>query len=133
MATVRGPKADNIFPRENSSVNLQTAQTGNADSTNTADRGTLTSGCHLKIVSTVGSTPTVTVNILGSINGTDFFNVPYALVATPTTFVVTAITITSATTNHYLLQSAQPWRYLKLNMSANTNVTLTSDIYFPPV
>ena len=133
MAVLRGPKDRNNAIADNSTVNLQTAQTGNADSTNTADRGHLVSGAHLKVVSTIGATPTVTLNIQGSINGTDFFNIPYALVATPTTFVVTAITITTATTNHYLLQSGQPWRYLKLVMSANTNVTLTSDVYFPPV
>jgi hypothetical protein len=134
MATIVGPlDYTATYLRANSTVNLQSSQTGNADSTNTADRGILTSGAHLKVVSTVGATPTVTLNILGSINGTDFFNIPYALVATPTTFVVSAITITTATTNHYLLQSGQPWRYLKLNMSANTNVTLTSDVYFPPV
>jgi len=140
MAVVRGPRADTHAEdlrekqiAENSTVNLQTAQTGNADSTNTADRGTLVSGAHVMVVSTIGTTPTVTVNLKGSINGTDFFNIPYALIATPTTFVITAITITTATTNHYLLQSAQPWRYMKLVMSANTNVTLTSDIYFPPV
>jgi hypothetical protein len=108
-------------------ANLQTAQTGNADSTNTiicGDNGARA----VRIVSTVGATPTVTVNILGSIDGTNFYNIPYALVATPSTFVVTAITITTAVTTFYLLQSNQAWRYVKLNMSANTNVTLTSDV-----
>ena len=112
------------------SANLQTAQTGNADSTNTIFRGgrVLAAGA-LVITSAIGATPTVTVNILGSVDGTNFFNVPYALVATPSTFVLTAITITTAVTTTYLFQPNQPWRYLKLNMSANTNVTLTSDYY----
>jgi len=132
MATIQGPPIYGLPPAA-STVNLGTSQTGNVDTTNTADRGNLVSGAYLKIVSTVGSTPTVTVNIQGSINGTDFFNVPYALVATPSTFVITAITITTATTNHYLLQSAQAWKYLKLVYSANTNVTLTADVWFPAV
>jgi type II secretory pathway component GspD/PulD (secretin) len=126
MAIVRGGA---IQYQPDSVLNLQTAQTGNADSTNTADRGTITSGAMLKVVSTIGATPTVTLNIQGSVDGSTFFNIPYALVATPSTFVVTAITITTATTNNYILQSAQPWRFLKLVMSANTNVTLTSDLY----
>jgi hypothetical protein len=117
-------------PLSATGVNLSTAQTGNADSTNTMDRGyTLGGACALKIVSTIGATPTVTVNILGSPDNVTFYNVPYALVATPETPVVSAITITTAVTTLYILRPAQPWRYLKINMSANTNVTLTVDAF----
>jgi hypothetical protein len=111
-------------------VDLSVTQTGNADSTNTASAAArLGMPGGVVITSTVGATPTVTVNILGSCDGTNFFNIPYALVATPSTFVVTAITITTAVTTTYLLQANQPWVYLKLNYSANTNVTLTSTAY----
>ncbi|MBA2559207.1 MAG: hypothetical protein H0V07_04850 [Propionibacteriales bacterium] len=111
-------------------VVLSTAQTGNADSTNTAERGQFSgrSGA-IVVTSTVGATPTVTVNILGSVDGTNFFNLPYALVATPSTFVVAAITITTAVATTYLLQVDQPWRYVKLNYSANTNVTCTATAF----
>ncbi len=68
------------------------------------------------------------MNILGSADGVAFYNIPYALAATPSTFVVAAITITTAVTTTYLLQVDQPWRYLKLNFSANTNVTLTTTV-----
>lgn len=111
------------------SVALQTTQTGNADSTNTADRGLNQRGGSLVVTSTVGATPTVTLNIQGSADGTVWFNVPYALVATPRTFVVTAVTISTATTSTYILQELVPWRYLKTVMSANTNVTLTSTLW----
>lgn len=111
------------------SVNLSTAQTGNADSTNTMDRGNMRGAALLKIVSTIGATPTVTVNILGSMDNVNFFNVAYALAATPETTVVAAITITTATTNYYILRPFHPWRYLKINMGSNTNVTLTVDGY----
>ena len=47
----------------------------------------------------------------------------------PSTFVVTAITITTAVTTTYLLQSGQPWQFIKLVLSANTNVTIDSTIY----
>ena len=77
--------------------NLQTAQTGNADSTNTIQRsGDYASPASIRITSAIGATPTVTVNIQGSVDGTNFYNIPYALVAAPSTFVVTAITITTA-------------------------------------
>jgi len=107
-------------------VNLCTSLTGNADTTNTLDRGTRRRPGLLQIVSTVGATPTVTVNILGSVDGTNFWNVAYALIGTPTSIVATAITITTATTNQYVLADS-PWRFLKVNLSANTNVTLTID------
>lgn len=111
---------------------LSSAQTGNGDSTNTASRPLLmgaTPGGAVVITSTIGATPTVTVNILGSVDGTNFFNIPYSLVATPKTFVVSAITITTATTTTYLLQETIPFRFVKLNYSANTNVTLTATAY----
>jgi hypothetical protein len=108
---------------------LSTAQTGNADSTNTADRGHSQRAGAVVITSTVGATPTVTVNIVGSVDGTNFFNVPYALVATPETIAVAAITITTAVTTTYLLRPNHAWRFLKLVYSANTNVTLTATAY----
>jgi hypothetical protein len=109
--------------------NLSTAQTGNADSTNVVDTGRSVGPALLKITSTVGATPTVTVNILGSADGTNWFNIPYAVSSTPTTVAVAALTITTATTGYYYLQPNVPWRYLKLNYSANTNVTLTADCW----
>lgn len=112
-------------------VALSTAQTGNGDSTNTAQRvmQRIVAGGAVIITSAIGATPTVTVNIQGSVDGTTWFNVPYSLVATPRTFVLTAITITTAVTTTYLLQENIPYRFLKLVYSANTNVTLTSSAY----
>jgi hypothetical protein len=110
-------------------INLSTAQTGNGDSTNVALRGLWSDGGAIVVTSTIGATPTVTVNIQGSVDGTTWFNIPYALVATPRTFVLTAITITTAVTTTYLLQELVFWRYVKLAYSANTNVTLTADVY----
>lgn len=112
----------------NASVNLSTSQVGNGDSTNVALRDTADPGA-IVVTSVIGATPTVTVNIQGSADGVAFFNIPYALVATPGTFVIAAITITTAVTTTYLLQTGQPWRFLKLVYSANTNVTLTADAF----
>ncbi|HMF61355.1 MAG TPA: hypothetical protein VK595_13335 [Vicinamibacterales bacterium] len=110
-------------------VALSTAQTGSGDSTNVAFRGQRQTGGAVVVTSTIGATPTVTVNIQGSVDGTAWFNVPYSLVATPRTFVLTAITITTAVTTTYLLQELVSWQYLKLALSANTNVTLTATAY----
>ena len=110
-------------------VNMCTAQTGTGDSTNIVFRGNRTTGGAVVITSTVGATPTVTVNIQGSMDGAAWFNVPYALVATPRTFVLTALTITTAVTTTYILQENIPFRFLKLALSSNTNVTLTADAY----
>lgn len=111
-------------------VNLSAAQTGNADSTNTASAASrLGLPGAVVITSAIGATPSVAVNIQGSADGAAWFNIPYALVATPSTFVLTAITITTAVTTTYLLQANQPWVYLKLVYSANTNVTLTANAY----
>lgn len=109
--------------------NLCTALTGNVDSTNTILDQDTGKPSAIRITSTIGATPTVTVNIRGSVDGTTFFNIPYALVAAPSTFVVTAITITTAVTTFYLLQPDQAWNYVKIVLSANTNVTLTADYF----
>jgi len=110
---------------------LSDAQTGNGNSTDFASRGVgdIIGGGAVIITSAVGATPTVTVNIQGSVDGVAWFNVPYALVATPRTFVITAITITTAVTTAYLLQPGQAWQVVRVAYTANTNVTLTTTAY----
>ena len=110
-------------------VRLADAITGNVD-TDTAYVGSrsTTQQAALIVTSAIGATPTVTVNIRGSIDGTTFVNVPYSAENTiSATWVTTAITITTAKTGFYALQPGMPWRYLKCVLSANTNVTLTVD------
>src|SRR5262245_2153412 len=110
-------------------VNLGTAQTGNTDTTNTSDRGGVRRAALLQITSTVGATPTVTVNIQGSMDNVNFFNVAYATTAAPETAVVASFAITTATVTQMILRPEHPWRYLKVNYSANTNVTVTTDVF----
>ena len=81
------------------------------------------------INNTAGATPTVTVNIQGSVDGITYFNIPYALVGSPSTFVVTAITLTSTAQNVYLLQTGQPYNYIQVVFSANTNETIDVWLY----
>jgi hypothetical protein len=97
------------------------------------DRGPSTGGGAVVITSTIGTAPyTATINIQGSADGTNWFNIPYALVATPRTFVVTALTITTAVATTYLLQELVFWRYLRLAVSSCTNVTLVPTVTVIP-
>ena len=111
-------------------ANLQTAQTGNADSTNTIQRYQETERqMILRVVSTVGATPTVTFTILGSDDGTTFYNIPYvSLAAAGGAYTTAALTITTAVTSLYALMMGRSWKFIKTNMAANTNVTITTDI-----
>ena len=108
------------------SINLCTALGGNVDSTNTADRGGLRRSALLRIASVAGTT--VTVNIVGSADGTNFYNVAYSASATPETVAVAALVITTTTTSYFVLRPEHPWRFLKLVLSANTGMTLTADL-----
>ena len=113
-------------------VTLSDAQTGNGQSTNVADRGTPyppgLGPALLTIVTTVGATPTVTVAIEGSADGSDWFSVAYSTTAAPETVAVATFAITSATTTRMILRPNHPWRYLRLTYSANTNVTSTATL-----
>jgi hypothetical protein len=103
---------------------LATSQTGNF--TTTAGVGSARqNGGAIVITNVAGATPTVTANIQGSVDGTNWYNIPYALVATPTTYVLTAITITTAATVIYLLQPSVDWDFVQVVFTANTNETLT--------
>jgi hypothetical protein len=111
------------------SVNLSTAQTGNGASTNVANRGGNRAAALLKLTTTVGATPTVTIAIEGSADGTNWFNVAYADSATPETVSVANVVITTATTQYKILRADHPWQYMRLTYSANTNVTTTADLF----
>lgn len=90
------------------------------------DRGGNSGGGAVTITSVIGTAPnTVTVNLQGSADGSTWWNVPYALVATPRTFVITALTITTGVATTYLLQEGVYWRYLRAACSSSTNVQLS--------
>lgn len=115
---------------------LASAATGNATSTVLScfsGAKYFTNDILLRVVTTVGSTPTATLNIKASPDGTTFTNIKYALIATPNTFVTTAITITTATTNVYRIPAsallAAKAIQLEVVVSLNTNVTFTIDAW----
>lgn len=91
--------------------------------TDAFDRGALCRPALLQIDATAGATPTVTVAIQGSLDGVNWYAIPYALPATPGTTAVATFTITSTGITQYHLL-AFGWQYLRLNLTANTNVTI---------
>lgn len=113
----------------NESANLSTAQTGNGASTNVADRGTAKGAVLVKVTTTVGATPTCTYALEGSPDGSVWFPVAYADSATPATVVATTFVITTAATAYKVVPAAQPFRFLRVTLSANTNVTSTIDVW----
>ena len=84
------------------------------------------------VITSVISTATnsVKANIQGSVGGPGdpstwvWFNIPYALVATPRTFVLTELTITTSTAVTYLLQELIFWRFLRVACNTSTNISL---------
>lgn len=104
---------------------LATAQTGTGTTTNVLDRGVTSGPASVIIVTTVGSTPTCTYQLEGSTDGTNWSNLSSADSGTPTVFSTATFAITSATTTTRIVDPASTWRYIRLTMSANTNVTNT--------
>ena len=93
------------------------------------DRGGATSGGALVITSSIGhATHSVKANIQGCAANPEieanWWNIPYALTATPRTFVATEITITTSTAATYLLEELVFWRYLRVALNTSTNVGL---------
>ena len=110
-------------------VTLSAAQSAGAVSTNVVDRGGGLEAALLDIVAAVGATPTVTVDVQGSADGTNWWNVPYETAGTPGVRSAASLTITAAGTTRLWLPPDYPWRYLRLAYSANTNVTLTVNVW----
>jgi hypothetical protein len=125
MATL-APISSRVRP---TAANLATAQVGSGASTNIVDRGRGYVSALLKITTTIGATPTCTYAIEGSADGTNWFPAAYADSATPETVSVATFAITTATTAYKILRPNHPWRYLRVTLSANTNVTNTIDVW----
>jgi hypothetical protein len=128
MATVISYGSGNV-------ANLANAQTGNGVSTNVAQRrgdsNTLRPSL-LRIVTTVGATPTCTYLIEGSPDGSSWFPLPtqdITAAGAPGTLTSATFTITTATTTWKLIPVDLPWAYVRVTFSSNTNVTNTADVF----
>lgn len=127
LASQQAALAGQSYPA-GGAANLSAAQTGNGQSTNVVDRGPSVGPALLKITTTVGATPTITIAVEGSADGTNWYSIPYADSATPTTVSVATFAITTATTVYKIIQPNTPVRFIRLTYSANTNVTITADL-----
>jgi hypothetical protein len=125
MATQQALGGDR-FPN---SARLSTDQTGDGASTDIVDRGAAVERPALIAITTVvGATPTCTYALEGSADGVSWWAVPHADPAAPDTWSVATFDITTAGTTRRILQPGQPWRFLRVVYSANTNVTNTADV-----
>lgn len=112
-------------------TNLSNAQTGNGQSTNVVRRtdSPVSRASLIRIVTTIGVTPTCTYQIEGSPDGTNFYplstyDATGAASPTGATFA-----LTTATTTWRVVPVDLPWTFLRITYSANTNVTSTADIW----
>lgn len=116
-------------------TNLSAAQTGTGVSTNLVQRrsdSNMLRPALLRIVTTVGATPTCTYLVEGSPDGTSWYPLPsqdVTAAGAPGTLTSATFTITTATTTWRLLPVDSPWTYLRITYSANTNVTNTTDVF----
>jgi hypothetical protein len=105
------------------------AQTGNVTSSSVDfGRPFLHKAALVRIVTTVGATPTCTYAINGSMDTSSWTAVSYADYLSPSSFSTSTFVITTAGTVIKYVPPCQPYRYLQVVTSANTNVTNTVDI-----
>lgn len=109
---------------------LSTAQAGNGASTNVLDTGQqgIPGGAAFRVTAAIGATPTCTYLLEGSKDNITFVPVTYSDSLTPATFVTTTFVMTTAVTKILYVKPSQPFRFLRVTYSANTNVTNTTDI-----
>lgn len=107
---------------------LATGVTTDGVTTNVFDRGESTGVATMTFVTTVGATPTVTVQVEGSPDNSAWSPLSSADSATPTTFSTATFTITTATTTVRIINPASSARYIRATLSATTNVTSTVDV-----
>ena len=121
-------KANNSIPDFTAVMPLCTNQTGNGFSQNIIDRGGNRMTAMLSLKAAVGASPTVTVHVLGSMDAVDYYMVPYAELVDPTNLTTDPIVVNAAGTVHHVMWEDCPWRYMKLNLVGNNNVTLTATV-----
>ena len=110
-------------------ASLSSAQAGSGPSANVLDRGGSSGPVLLRLVTTIGATPTCTYAVEGSPDNVNFFPVQYADSGSPQTLVITTFVITTAVTALKLIPALIPVRFLRVTYSANTNVTNTLDAF----
>lgn len=132
-----GATADQIAQKRAKAVGLElrdasvlaTGQTGTGVTTNVLNREAISGVATVEIVTTVGATPTCTYQLEGSLDGSAWTPLSSADSGTPTVFSTATFAITTATTTTRIVNPGSSWQYIRLTMSANTNVTNTITVY----
>jgi hypothetical protein len=78
---------------------------------------------------TIGQTSNCKINIQGSMDYDDWYNVAYGAINNPDTMLTATITIPADGTQYYVLHANQPWRYLRLDLNAITNMQVSAEVY----
>jgi hypothetical protein len=101
-----------------------------AGDTDTLDRGPgrWERTAMLKINTTAGGSPTMTLSLLGSADGSTWFPVPWSDSATYSTVSMATFTQNSTTITYKFLWRS-PWRYFKITTSVVNNVSAVIDIF----
>lgn len=126
MATLPAFKAG----RSPEATNMASALAGNGVATNIVDMGSSHKNPVVRIITALGATPTCTYLIEVSADGVTYANATYADYATPGTDVATTFVITTAVEAKKIIKQPTPWRYIRVTMSANTNITNTIDLLY---
>lgn len=113
-------------------VTIANAQVGNGATTDIADRGTShkIGGTVVRVIAGAGSTPTCTYQIEVSVDANSWSNATYADISTPTTDSTATFQATTDIVIRKIIKHPTSWRYVRVTMSANTNVTNTIDVLF---
>lgn len=107
-------------------VTLEAAKTGTGVTANVFDRGDQSGPGFILITTTVGATPTCTYQIEGSADNSSWNPLSTADSGTPTAFSTATFAIVTATTTIRIINpAATAARYVRVTLSANTNVTST--------
>lgn len=108
-------------------ISLASSLTGNSASTVvTLPQDYIKNALLVRITSTVGATPTATIAIQGSKDNATWFPVDYADSATPSVYTQATFAITTAATVQKMIRPHQNFKFIRFNMTANTNVTITT-------
>lgn len=109
-------------------ANLATGFTTTGASTNVLDRATQSGVATVTITTTVGATPTCTFQVEGSPDNSAWSPLSTADSGTPTVFSTATFAIVTATTVVRIVDpAATNARFIRVTMSANTNVTIAID------
>jgi hypothetical protein len=108
-------------------ISLGTSLTGNtASNVVTLPQDYIKNALLVRMTSTVGATPTASVAIQGSKDNVNWFPVDYSDSATPSVYTQAPLTITTAATIQKMIRPHQSFKFIRFNMTANTNVTITT-------